>query len=959
MKITAEVFQAYLKCNTKCWFYSLCKRGEETGYAAWVKHRNDSYYSTGINHLFEVSTVEESTASFDRGDLKTARWRLARGLALEAAFLDSKRRDSGNPVHHSDVRTTIQEYPPTSEETRVLLVTNLQAVERLTSEQGRKTAQYIPIRFIFRTKVTSDDKLLLGFDALVLSEVLGRNVSHGRIIRGDTYIVSKVKTAPLFGKVRKRIERIVALLRSASPPDLELNRYCVECEFKAECREKAIQTDDLSLLQGMTLKERETNHRKGIFTVTQLSYTFRPRRRPKSLRGKKEKYHHSLKALAIREKKIHLAGNPELKIDGTPICLDVEALPDQGFYYLIGIRIRNTNSTAQCSLWADTTNDEEIIWREFLTILSSLKNPILVHYGSFETTFLTDMTRRYGGPPEGSGAATAIKSAVNLLSVIFSQVYFPSYSNGLKDISRFLGFEWSEPNVSGIQTIMWRENWHTSRESALKQNLITYNSEDCEAIFRVMDCLNNLSKRYSEASKTSPNDFVRADSLPSVSSFRFRKNQFALPELEEINSAAYWDYQRERLLLKSNHSAKKPAQGAAKKRKIKLRLNKIVLCPPPCQCPICGKTKIYKHQAYTKTILDLQFHKSGIKRWITKYLYGRYRCPACNTVFGGSERPWYGSDKFGGDLQAMSIYLNIALRLPQQRVAIFFNEILGLGISRAMANRIKSSAAQYYKPATDKLMDRIIEGSLIHADETKVNLKGQTGYVWAFSNLEEVVYLYAPTREGGWVLELLKEFKGVLVSDFYSVYDSLDCPQQKCLIHLIRDMNEALLKEPFNDEIKALVAEFAALVKPMIDKVDRFGLKTRFLRKHKKDVSRFFKLLSRQEFRTDAAAKCKVRLLRNQNQLFTFLDYDKIPWNNNNAEHALKAFVYLRRDISGMSTESGIRNYLILLSLCETCRIRGLSFLEFLRSRKTDVDAFAKKKPGASSPKELDLSGPH
>ena len=117
MKITAEVFQAYLKCNTKCWFYSLCKRGEETEYAAWVKHRNDSHYSTGINHLFELSTVEESTASFDRGDLKTARWRLARGLALEAAFLDSKRRDSGNPVHHSDVRTTIQEYPPTSEET--------------------------------------------------------------------------------------------------------------------------------------------------------------------------------------------------------------------------------------------------------------------------------------------------------------------------------------------------------------------------------------------------------------------------------------------------------------------------------------------------------------------------------------------------------------------------------------------------------------------------------------------------------------------------------------------------------------------------------------------------------------------------------------------------------------------------------------------------------------------------
>jgi hypothetical protein len=113
---------------------------------------------------------------------------------------------------------------------------------------------------------------------------------------------------------------------------------------------------------------------------------------------------------------------------------------------------------------------------------------------------------------------------------------------------------------------------------------------------------------------------------------------------------------------------------------------------------------------------------------------------------------------------------------------------------------------------------------------------------------------------------------------------------------------------------------------------------------NKKDVNRFFKSLSQQDFRTDTAAKCKLRLLKNRKQLFTFLDYDNIPWNNNNAEHAVKAFVYLRRDIRGNSTESGIRDYLILLSLCETCRIKGLSFLEFLRSQETDIDAFAQKR---------------
>ena len=98
---------------------------------------------------------------------------------------------------------------------------------------------------------------------------------------------------------------------------------------------------------------------KGIFTVTQLSYTFRPRRRPKRIRDKREKYHHSLKALAIREKKIHIVGKPELKIDGMPVYLDVEGLPDRDFYYLIGVRIGSGDSAVHHSLWADTAADEE------------------------------------------------------------------------------------------------------------------------------------------------------------------------------------------------------------------------------------------------------------------------------------------------------------------------------------------------------------------------------------------------------------------------------------------------------------------------------------------------------------------------------------------------------------------------------------------------------------------------
>src|ERR1039457_2878992 len=97
----------------------------------------------------------------------------------------------------------------------------------------------------------------------------------------------------------------------------------------------------------------------------------------------------------------------------------------------------------------------------------------------------------------------------------------------------------------------------------------------------------------------------------------------------------------------------------------------------------------------------------------------------------------------------------------------------------------------------------------------------------------------------------LSGFNGVLVSDFYSAYDSISCAQQKCLVHLIRDLNEDVLKEPFNEEMKALVHGFTALLKPVVDSIDRFGLKTRFLKKHKVEVARFYEgLLNRSEEHT-------------------------------------------------------------------------------------------------------------
>jgi hypothetical protein len=138
-----------------------------------------------------------------------------------------------------------------------------------------------------------------------------------------------------------------------------------------------------------------------------------------------------------------------------------------------------------------------------------------------------------------------------------------------------------------------------------------------------------------------------------------------------------------------------------------------------------------------------------------------------------------------------------------------------------------------------------------------------------------------------------------------------------------------------------LVADFASLVRPMIETVDRRGLKKHFLAKHLIFVDRFYKRLGRFDT-SEVSRKIIERLQKNCNKLFTFLAFDEIPWDNNNAEHAIKAFASLRRVIEGKSTEKGLRDFLILLSICETCKYKGVDFLGFLRSGSKDIDDFVK-----------------
>ena len=225
-------------------------------------------------------------------------------------------------------------------------------------------------------------------------------------------------------------------------------------------------------------------------------------------------------------------------------------------------------------------------------------------------------------------------------------------------------------------------------------------------------------------------------------------------------------------------------------------------------------------------------------------------------------------------------------------------------------------------------------------DETTVNFRKSKGYVWVIANMENVIYVYRPTRDADWLHELLCGFKGVLITDFYGAYDSIACEQQKCLVHLIRDMNDDLLRNPIDQAFRSLVSQFGALLRIIVSTIDGHGLRQRYLHKHEADVERFYRNLDDRAFASDLAGDYRGRLVRYREKLFTFLRHDGVPWNNNNAEHAIKPFARYRSIADGVMSETRLRDYLVLLSLFQTCKYRGISFLRFLLSRERSLNHF-------------------
>jgi predicted RecB family nuclease len=807
---------------------------------------------------------------------------------------------------------------------------------------------YLPEMIVGTYSVTDDQRLALSLAGHALGLIGVSPPVFSRVITLDG-VPHKVVLADEQREIASVLNQVRALAdRGSTAPPVILNRHCPLCQFRVECRVKAESDDDLSLLDRMTPKAIRRYHKKGIFSVNQLSYLFKPRRRKRGT-GASPAFKFELQALAIRTGKVYLQTPPGVVRKPVELFLDIEGIPDEQLHYLFGVLVRRGDGGTVHSLWADSLSDELRVWGELRALLDADPDAPIIHYGSYEPRAFARMGQRYG-----TDVAAYLRRMVNLNEEVFARVYFPVRSNGLKDIGAFLGANWSAPDASGLQSLVWRHRWEESHDDGLKEKLRQYNRDDCDALVLLWDELARLGGTTSLADH-------RVDFADHPKQFASEAGDRVHKQFAEVLKSAHASYQKTHLTLDfgdspgSEKGAKKrgaPKGHQAFQRVLPTRADRTVNVPRKRVCPRHRTERLQPTGEVSEAYqIDLRLTKKGCKKVITKYTGGRTVCPKCRRHFRPPAISRLGGWLFGHGFKAWAVYLRVSLRLPYRLITTMMEDLFGERTTEATVINFMRDLADFYGPSEKANLGRLLEGPFVHIDETRLSIQGTDHYAWVITDGRRVVFRITETRETTMVRELLTGYTGVLVTDFYPGYDGVGCRQQKCLAHLIRDLNDDLWASPFDAEFEGFILAVRDLLVPMIEAVQGRAAKARRLTKFLPAVEAFYaRHIIDAPYKSEVTQKYQKRFERYRDSMFTFLSLDGIPWNNNTAERGIRHLA-VQRKISGSFFEGAIPNYLLLLGIAQTCRFQEKSFLKFLMSGGLDVDAF---RPG----KRLRISKP-
>ena len=258
------------------------------------------------------------------------------------------------------------------------------------------------------------------------------------------------------------------------------------------CNETAIRNDDVSLIPGVGPSMRARMADAGFGTVRAVTSSTAAGLQQIRGVGKKTSSNYLKAARAINGGEcVRKGGQIDLPDHSTEIFLDLEGL--SGVFdgvmsdYLIGALVRRDGAEAYHPFVAERKREDEMLG-QFLDFMDRQEDYIIYHWHHYERTHLRSMMERHG---MGAHHILEPDVMIDLFPMATGAFAFPTYTNSIKDIAKWLGFRWRHDDVGATSAIRlylkYAEDPEAGREGM--GLVLDYNEDECVATRVVKDWL--------------------------------------------------------------------------------------------------------------------------------------------------------------------------------------------------------------------------------------------------------------------------------------------------------------------------------------------------------------------------------------------------------------------------------------------------------------------------------------
>ena len=365
--------------------------------------------------------------------------------------------------------------------------------------------------------------------------------------------------------------------------------------------------------------------------------------------------------------------------------------------------------------------------------------------------------------------------------------------------------------------------------------------------------------------------------------------------------------------------AKDGHQGVRRERPVKIDERKThrLKCCPHCEGKLqrCDRSR-------TRIIEDIP---EVIEPVVTEHTIHRDYCPKCKKHVEPVVPDAMPKATLGHQVVALTSWFHYGLGLTIDQVV----DILGYQMQTKLTSGGLVNAWRRLAEVLDDWYEQIGEeakaSAHLHADETGWRVNGQTYWLWCFTNDRNCYYMIDRCR-GSPALQrfFTEEFEGVLITDFWSAYESV-CAEdrQYCLVHLLRelekvdDRNDSAEWRAFAKKLRRLLRDGIRLRKRDDFAPDKYRDRIDRLNKRLAD-------LAAEECLDGDTRRLTKRLGKHAEYLFTFLDYDHVPFENNFVERQIRPAVILRKNSQSNRSDQGAATQSVLMSVYRTLKLRNL-----------------------------------